>query len=57
MVKFSWLTKIIFQVFCGFFSYLKLNGELALVYESYASGNSYFCYYHYYLFIIIIILY
>ena len=57
MVKFSWLTKIIFQVFCGFFSYLKLNGELALVYESYASENSYFCYYHYYLFIIIIILY
>ena len=56
VVKFSWLTKIIFQIFCGLFSSLKLNGELALVYESYASGNSNF-YYHYYLYIIIIILY
>ena len=32
----------------GFFSYLKLKRELALVRENYAGGNSYF-YYHYYL--------
>ena len=36
VVKFSWLTKIIFQIFWVFF--LKLEGELALTYESYADG-------------------
>ena len=35
MVKFCLSTKIVFQVFCFFF--LKLKGELALTYESYAS--------------------
>ena len=37
VVKFCWLSKIIFQVFCVFF--LKLKGELALAYESYAGGG------------------
>ena len=36
VVKFCWLTKIIFQVFCVFL--LKLKGELVLAYESYAGG-------------------
>ena len=36
MVKFCLSTKIVFQVFCFFF--LKLKGELALAYESYAGG-------------------
>ena len=38
MVKFCWLTEIIFQVFCGLFFFLKLKGKLALAYESYAGG-------------------
>ena len=37
MTRLGWLTKIIFQVFSGFF-FLKLTGELALAYESYADG-------------------
>ena len=36
MVKFCLSTKIVFQVFWGFF--LKLKGELALAYETYAGG-------------------
>ena len=41
--------------FCGFFfcCYLKLKGELALAYESYAIGNSY-CYYDHYLFYLVV---
>ena len=40
MVKFCLSTKIVFQVFCFFlvFFFLKLKGELALAYESYAGG-------------------
>ena len=37
-----------FDVFCGFFSHLKLKGELVLLYGGRTVGNSYF-YYHYYL--------
>ena len=36
MVKFCLSTKMVFQVFCFFF--LKLKGELALAYKSYARG-------------------
>ena len=36
VVKFFWLTKIIFHVFCVFLK--KLKGELALAYESYPGG-------------------
>ena len=40
MVKFCFSTKIVFQVVCFFlvFCFLKLKGELALAYESYAGG-------------------
>ena len=53
VVKFCWLPKIIFEALCGFYSYLKLKGELALADESYAGGNSYF-YAHYYLFYLVL---
>ena len=36
LVKFCWLSKVIFQILCAFF--LKLKGELTLAYESYARG-------------------
>ena len=38
VVKFCRLTKIIFQVFCALFFFLKLTGELAMAYENYAGG-------------------
>ena len=53
VVKLYLVTKIIFQVFCVFFSDLKLKGELALTYKSYAGGHSY-QYYDYYLLYLVV---